>query len=68
MKSATASPQHFFHGTAEIDVDDVKPGFDQLQRAGSELLRLGPHQLSADGMLFRVNVQEVTRFLPLTDL
>ena len=58
------SGRALFDRTAKVHVDHVKPGLDQFERPGRKLLRFGPHQLTADGVFVRVNIEEVFRFLP----
>ncbi len=59
VKSTPATAENFFHRAAEVDVDDVEAGFDQLECAARELVRLGTHQLSADGAFVVGEMQEM---------
>ncbi len=65
MKSAAAFAKHLLHRAAEVDVNHVEARLDQPRRPGRELLRLGPHQLPADGMLLVARIEAMPRPGPL---
>ena len=60
MKTATAATEHLFHGTAEVDVDDIEPGSGQFDRAGGELFGFTAHQLPTYRAFLRRYFQEMS--------
>jgi hypothetical protein len=59
VEAAAAAAEDFFHGAAEVDVDDIEAGLDEFFCARGKLLGLGAHELTADGALFVGDVEEV---------
>jgi hypothetical protein len=59
VKTTAAAAQDLLYRTAEIDIDHVKAGLNQLRGPGSELLGLGSHELTPDRPFVIRDAEEV---------
>mgnify|MGYP001189145668 CR=1 FL=1 len=59
MKSAATSAEHFFDGTAEVDINHIEAVLDKFQGGRREIRWVGPHQLSARRVFVVGHMQEV---------
>jgi hypothetical protein len=50
--AAAAAAHDFFDGAGEVEVDDIKTGFDEELGGGGEFVGFGAHELAGDGVVF----------------
>jgi hypothetical protein len=50
--AAAAAAHDFFDGAGEVEIDDIKAGFDEEFGGGGEFVGFGAHELAGDGVVF----------------